>query len=174
MEVFDGGGLRVWNLSRHGGGSAPLPLTLPEPAMKGTPPNLPTNTTAEPLSSKMPPVFLAPKGVANVALGKPVTASDTNLISGDLPQITDGKKGAFEENVVTLRRGLQWVQIDLQKEYNLYAIVLWHDFSAPVVYRDVIVQVSDDLDFKTGVQTLFNTDQKNSAGFGIGTDREIF
>jgi hypothetical protein len=153
---------------------APLPLTLPEPAMKGTPPNLPTNTTAEPLSSKMPPVFLAPKGVANVALGKPVTASDTNLISGDLPQITDGKKGAFEENVVTLRRGLQWVQIDLQKEYNLYAIVLWHDFSAPVVYRDVIVQVSDDLDFKTGVQTLFNTDQKNSAGFGIGTDREYF
>lgn len=153
---------------------APLPLTLPDPAMKGTPPNLPTDTTAEPLSSKMPPVFMAPKGVANVALHKPVTASNTNTISGDLPQITDGKKGCFEENVVTLRRGLQWVQIDLQGEYNLYAIVLWHDFSTPIVYRDVIVQVSDDPDFKTGVHTLFNNDQKNSAGLGVGTDREYF
>jgi hypothetical protein len=42
------------------------------------------------------------------------------------------------------------------------------------VYRDVIVQVSDDPEFKTGVQTLFNNDQKNSAGLGIGTDREYF
>ena len=151
----------------------PLPLVLPAPAMKGTPPNLPTNTTAEPLTRRRPRLF-APKGVVNVALDKPVSASDTNLISGDLRQITDGKKGAFEENVVTLRRGLQWVQIDLQGEFNLYAIVLWHDFTTPVVYRDVIVQVSDDPEFKTGVRTLFNNDQKNSAGLGIGTDREYF
>jgi hypothetical protein len=153
---------------------APLPLVLPEPALKGTPPNLPTNTTAEPLSSKPRPVFFAPKGVVNVARGKPVSASDTNLISGELGQITDGKKGAYEENIVTLRRGLQWVQIDLQGEFNLYAIVLWHDFSAPVVYHGVIVQVSDDPEFKTGVHTLFNNDQKNSAGLGAGTDREYF
>lgn len=153
---------------------APLPLVLPRPAMKGTPPNLPAHTTAEPLSSIPPPVFYAPKGVVNVALHKPVTASDTNLIGGDLAQITDGKKGAFEENVVTLRRGLQWVQIDLQGEFNLYAIVVWHDFSSPAVYRDVIVQVSDDPQFKNGVHTLFNNDQQNSAGFGIGTDREYF
>ncbi len=153
---------------------APLPLVLPEPALKGTPPNLPTNTTAEPLSSKPRPAFFAPKGVVNVALGKPVSASDTNLISGELGQITDGKKGAYEENVVTLRRGLQWVQIDLQGEFNLYAVVLWHDFSSPVVYRDVIVQVSDDAAFQSGVRTLFNNDLKNSAGLGVGTDREYF
>jgi hypothetical protein len=159
---------------KAGANLAPLPLVLPEPALKGTPPNLPTNTTAEPLTSKKRPVFFAPKGVANVALGKPVSASDTNLITGELRQITDGKKGAYEENVVTMRRGLQWVQIDLQGEFNLYAIVLWHDFTTPVVYRDVIVQVSDDADFKTGVVTLFNNDQKNSAGFGVGTDREYF
>jgi hypothetical protein len=153
---------------------APLPLVLPGPALKGTPPNLPTNTTAEPLTSKPRPPFFAPKGVVNVALGKPVTASDTNLISGELRQVTDGKKGAYEENVVTLRRGLQWVQIDLQGEFNLYAIVLWHDFTTPIVYRDVIVLVSDDAAFKSGVQTLFNNDLKNSAGFGIGADREYF
>jgi hypothetical protein len=62
----------------------------------------------------------------------------------------------------------------LQGEFNLYAIVIWHDFSAPVIYRDVIVQVSDDPAFKSGVHTLFNTDQKNREGLGIGTDREYF
>jgi hypothetical protein len=153
---------------------APLPLVLPPPAMKGTPQALPTNTTALPLTSDPRPPFLAPNGVVNVALHKPVTASDTNLINGDLKQITDGKKESFEENVVSLRHGLRWVQIDLQAEYKLYAIVLWHDFEKPIVYRDVIVQVSDDPEFKTGVQTLFNNDQQNSAGLGVGTDREYF
>lgn len=152
----------------------PLPLVLPPPAMKGTPQALPTNTTALPLDDKPRPAFLAPKGVTNVALGKPVASGDPNLISGDLKQITDGRKQAYEENVVTLRRGLRWVQIDLQGEYKLYAILLWHDFTTPIVCRDVIVQVSDDPGFKTGVTTLFNNDQKNSAGLGIGTDREYF
>jgi hypothetical protein len=142
--------------------------------MKGTPQSLPTNTTALPLDDKPRPAFLAPKGAANVALGKPVTASDPNLISGDLTQITDGKKQAYEENVVTLRRGLRWVQMDLQAEYNLYAILIWHDFTTPIVCHDVIVQVSDDPEFLTGVTTLFNNDQKNGAGLGIGTDREYF
>ncbi len=153
---------------------APLPLKLPPPAMKGTPQALPTNTTALPLTSAPLPPFMAPKGVVNVALGKPVTASDTNLISGELKQITDGRKESFEENVVTFRRGLRWVQIDLQAEYKLYAIALWHDFSIPLVYRNVIVQLSDDPEFKTGVETIFNNDQKNTAGLGVGTDREYF
>jgi hypothetical protein len=153
---------------------APLPLVLPPPAMKGTPQALPTNTTALPLTSNPRPPFLAPKGVVNVALHKPVTASDTNLINGELRQITDGKKEAYEENVVTLRRGLRWVQIDLQAEYKIYAVVIWHDFNIPLVYRDVIVQLSDDPEFKTGVQTIFNNDQKNTAGLGAGTDREYF
>jgi len=152
----------------------PIPLVLPPPAMKGTPQALPTNTTALPLTSDARPSFLAPKGVVNVALGKPVSASDTNLISGELKQITDGKKESFEENVVTLRRGLRWVQIDLQGEYKLYAVVIWHEFDKPIVYRDVIVQLSDDPEFKTGVQTIFNNDQMNAAGFGVGTDREYF
>ena len=82
--------------------------------MKGTPQALPTNTTALPLDDKPEAPFMAPKGCANVSLNKPVTASTPNLISGELKQITDGKKQAYEENVVTLRRGVAWVQIDLQ------------------------------------------------------------
>jgi hypothetical protein len=153
---------------------APLPLVLPPPAMKGTPQALPTNTTALPLTSDPRPPFMAPKGTVNVALNKPVSASDPNLINGDLKQITDGKKEAYEENVVTLRKGLRWVQIDLEGEFKIYAVVIWHDFNIPLVYRDVIVQLSDDPEFKTGVETIFNNDQKNTAGLGMGTDREYF
>ena len=156
------------------GSLAPLPLQLPPPAQKGTPPNLATNTTAEPFTDKPRPAFLAPAGVKNVALGKPVTSSDSNPISGELKQITDGKKASFEENVVTLRRRLQWVQLDLQGEFNLYAIVIWHEFTTPVVYRDVIVQVSDDPEFKTDVHTLFNNDQANTSGLRAGADREYY
>jgi len=43
-----------------------------------------------------------------------------------------------------------------------------------MVYHDVIVQVSDDPEFKTGVQTLFNNDQQNTAGLGLGAEREYF
>jgi hypothetical protein len=153
---------------------APLPLALPPPTLKGTPQNLPTNTSAPPLTDKARAPFYAPKGVKNIALGKPVISSNPNPINGELQQITDGKKQAVNENVVTLRRGLQWVQIDLQGEYNLYAIVLWHDFTSAAVYRDVIVQVSDDAEFETGVHTLFNNDQSNRSGLGAGTDREYF
>ncbi len=160
--------------SQKSGDVAPLPLVLPAPALKGTPQNLPTNTSAPPFTDKTPAPFFAPKGVKNVALGKPVSSSNPTPFQGELQQITDGKKQAFEENVVTLRKGMQWVQIDLQAEYNLYAIVVWHDFSVAAVYRDVIVQVSDDPEFETGVQTLFNNDQSNHSGLGAGTDREIF
>ena len=173
--LFAAAGVAIFGFFRVGAQElAPLPVVLPPPAMKGTPQTMPTNTTALPLSDQAVAPFLAPRGVTNVALGKPVSSGDSLLIGGELKQITDGKKQAFEENVVTLRRGLRWVQIDLQGEYKLYAVVLWHDFTTPVVYRDVIVQLSDDPEFKTGVHTIFNNDQRNSSGLGMGSDREYF
>jgi hypothetical protein len=35
----------------------------------------------------------------------------------------------------------------------------------------VIVQVADDPDFLANVHTLFNNDNDNSSGLGLGTDR---
>jgi hypothetical protein len=153
---------------------APLPVQLPDAGYEGTPKDMPPDTTAEKPTGKPRPPFMAPKGVVNVAAGKPVTSSDTSPISGDIKQITDGKKQAWDENVVLLRKKTQWVQVDLGGQTELYAILVWHEHKTPVVYRDVIVQVSDDPEFKTGVQTLFNNDQDNSSGLGVGTDREYF
>lgn len=153
---------------------APLPLDLPPAGYAGTPKEMPPDTTAEKPTGKPRPPFMAPKGVVNAALNKPVTSSDKVPITGELKQITDGKKDAFDENVVILRKRTQWVQVDLGASTEIYAILVWHEHKSPTIYRDVIIQVADDPDFVENVRTIFNNDQDNSSGLGVGTDREYF
>lgn len=152
----------------------PLPLKLPLPTLKGTPDNLPKGANVEPPPEKPRPAFLAPKGVQNVALNKKVTGSDRNPIFGELSQITDGQKEAFDDQVVELRKGVQWVQVDLGELCELYAIVIWHDHRVLQVFRSVVVQAADDPDFIENVTVLFNNDTENAAGLGIGTDKQYF
>lgn len=153
---------------------APIPLRLPGPTLKGTPDNLPTGPHVEPLSDKPRPAFLAPKGARNVASGKKVTASDKSPFSGTLPQIVDGEKEALNDQVVEMRKGVQWVQIDLGETCEVYAIVMWHDHRLLQVFRNVVVVAADDPDFIDNVTTIFNNDAENLAGQGIGTDRQYF
>jgi len=120
------------------------------------------------------PPFLAPVGVTNVALGKTVTSSDTNAAAANLAKITDGEKEATEENMVLLRKGAQWVQIDLGAPYEIYAILIWHAHDTPKVYHGVVARVADDAEFTQNVRTLFNNDQSNADGLGTGTNREYF
>ena len=70
-----------------------------------------------------------------------------------------------------LANGLQWVQIDLEAPSELAAIWVWHYHSQKRAYHDVIVQVSNDPEFATGVTTLFNNDYDNSAEQGKGSDK---
>ena len=156
------------------GDLAPLPLKLPDPTLKGTPDDLPTGPNIEKLSDKPRPAFFAPKGVTNVALKKKVTVSEPKLISGTIEQVTDGQREAFDEQVIEMRKGTQWVQVDLGGEYTLHAIVIWHDHRWLQVFRDVIVQVADDAEFTKNVHTVYNSDVDNSSNLGVGTDREYF
>ncbi|MDH7599757.1 MAG: hypothetical protein QHH07_09015 [Sedimentisphaerales bacterium] len=149
----------------------PIPLTLPKPMFVGTPTNFEGITDIEPPLGKARPPFLAPKGVKNVALGKPVTSSTPDPIIGRLSMITDGDKEATDASLVELDPFLQHVTIDLQEPHQIYAIVVWHYHKQPRVYFDVIAQVADDPDFITNVRTLFNNDRDNSAGLGVGTDK---
>lgn len=160
--------------SRPAGDLVPIKLELPRPQFVGTPKNIPPGSTVEKPTGKPRPPFLAPAGVTNVALKKPVTSSDANPIIGSLDLVTDGNKEAEEGNWVELGPDVQWVQIDLQKRHVLHAIVFWHYHADPRIFRDVVVQVSDDPDFIENVKTLFNNDQDNSAGLGVGKDREYF
>lgn len=151
----------------------PLALQLPAPTLKGTPEDLPSGPNLEAYSDKAPPAFLVPKGVKNVAAGKPVTSS-VKPFTGELDQITDGKKEAFDYDSVEMKRGSQWVQVDLGAAQTIYAVAMWHDHRYIQVMQDVIVQISDDPEFKTGVTTVYNNDSDNSSGLGVGTNREYF
>ncbi len=146
-----------------------LKIDLPEPFFGGTPmsydsPNL------EPEDFKDRPPFLVPKGTALVSKGKPVTASVKTPDLGELKMLTDGDKSYAKS--IELPEGLQWVQIDLQAPHEIYAVLIWHYHEGKRVYFDVIVQVSNDPEFKTGVTALYNNDTDNSCSLGVGKDKE--
>jgi gentisate 1,2-dioxygenase len=86
--------------------------------------------------------------------------------------VTDGNKEADGQSFLELSPGLQWVQIDLGSPRTIHAILVWHYHSEARVYRDVVVQVAEDPDLIAGLQTVFNNDHDNSAGLGVGPDKE--
>ena len=134
----------------------PLKTDLPKPLFVGTPvpisvPNLEAADKADQQAD-----FMVPAGTENLAKGKKVTASDTEPVVGTLDLVTDGDKEGDEGSWVELGPGKQWVQIDLEKEASIYAIMIWHFHSQKRVYRDVVVQVSDDPAFVKDVTTLFD------------------
>jgi len=144
-----------------------LDIPLPAPAFRGTPVPREEPFVEEPSGKPRPP-FPAPEGTVNLALGKVVTCSDPIPAAGELDFVTDGDKAASDFGYLELGPGTQWVQIDLGQRATVYAIVVWHNHAEARVYRDVVVQVSDDPDFLDSV-TVFNDDYDNSSGLGIGT-----
>jgi hypothetical protein len=151
----------------------PIPLTLPKPQFVGTPENIAgVKNLEKPLGGPRPP-FLAPEGTTLISRGKPVTGSESEPILGSYAMITDGDKEANDGSLVEMGPFTQWVQVDLEQEYELYAIVFWQYHKTERVYYDVVVQVSNDPDFVSGVVTLFNNDDDNSSGLGVGTDKNF-
>lgn len=152
----------------------PLPLKLPAPAFKGTPKDLQVGPNVEPLSDKPRAPMMVPDGLKNVAPGCKVTCSDKNVTSENLAKLIDGDKEASDQSIIFIHKGTQWVQFDLGAPMDIYAIAIWHAHNMAKVYHSVIVQVADDPDFIENVRTIFNNDQNNASGLGVGTDREYF
>lgn len=153
----------------------PLKLTLPAPAFKGTPKDIQTNVYTEPYDPNKPrPPFMVPPGLKNVAQGAKVTCSDKNATPEALAKVTDGDKEASEQSIIYLRKGSQWVQFDLGSPQEIFAILIWHAHNSAKIYHDVVVQVADDQDFIQNVRTIFNNDQDNTSGLGVGTNLEYF
>jgi F5/8 type C domain len=147
----------------------PLKTDLPKPLFVGTP--VPINVpNLEPAQKGKRPDFLVPAGTENLAKGKKVTASDNDPVIGTLDLITDGDKEGDEGSWVELAPGKQWVQIDLEKDADIYAVMVWHFHSQARVYFDVVVQISDDPTFSKDVTTIFNADANNELGLGVGKD----
>jgi hypothetical protein len=127
-------------------------------------------TNLEPSTRGKRPDFYVPAGTINLARNKKVTSSDNNPNVGTLDMVDDGDKAGDEGSWVELGPGKHWVQIDLTKSANVYAVLVWHFHSQARVYRDVVVQVSDDPAFRSGVMTIFNNDFHNELGLGAGKD----
>jgi hypothetical protein len=146
-----------------------LKTKLPPPLFVGTPVPLNVGNLEPPMKGKRPD-FMVPEGTINLARSKKVTASDNDPDVGTLDMIVDGDKDGNEGSWVELGPGKQWVQIDLAKRANIYAVLIWHFHSQARVYRDVVAQVSDDPTFRSGVTTIFNSDFHNELGLGAGKD----
>jgi hypothetical protein len=152
-------------------GKEELKLKLPKPMFIGTPTNI-KSANLEAVTGKSRGAIYVPKGTVLLSAKKKVTASDDMPVIGELDMINDGEKAGGDGFFVELGPGPQWVQIDLGASKALYAILAWHYHSQARVYRDVIVQVSDDANFKTGVTTIYNNDHDNTSKVGKGADKE--
>lgn len=150
----------------------PLETDLPKMVFPGRGPLKLRNL--EPVETRQKPLMVPP-GLQNVAFRKPVTSSDSEASATRLATITDGDKQAAESprpsGEVELYKGLQWVQIDLEANFELHGIWVWHSYSKVRAYIDVIVQISNDPSFSDGREiTLYNSDDDGSSGLGMGTD----
>lgn len=152
-------------------GKEELKLKLPKPMFIGTPTNL-KSPNLEAVTGKSRGPFYVPKGTVLLSGKKKVTSSDPNPVIGELDMITDGEKSGGDGYFVELGPGVQWIQVDLGAPHPLSAILMWHYHSQARIYHDVIVQVSDDAAFKTGVTTIYNNDHDNSSKLGAGKDKE--
>jgi len=146
----------------------PLSTELPPELIEGTPKPMDVpNLVQAPVKA---PELLVPEGTTLISQGKPVTGSEESPLIGELSMVTDGDKQAGEGYYVELSSGTQWVQIDLGQSAEVAAVWVWHFHSQKRAYNDVVIQVSDDAEFKTGVSTIYNNDYDDSSKLGKGSD----
>jgi hypothetical protein len=153
------------------GDLVPLKLDLPKPMFVGTPKSTPSKNLDPKTGTKRDPLMV-PKDVVPISKGKPASASDKEPVIGEMPMITDADKEAQDGSYIEFGPGTQWVQVDLQGEFEIFAILVWHYHSQARIYHDFIVQISDDKDFVKDVKTVYNNDDDNSSKLGVGKDYE--
>jgi hypothetical protein len=145
-----------------------LKVEMPKPLFAGTPRPI-SLANLEPANAKRPDIMV-PAGTKLLSKGKKVTSSDSLPVIGELSFITDGDKTGIDGAYVELGPNTQWVQVDLGESAAVAAVAVWHFHSQARVYHDVVIQISDDAEFKKGVTTIFNTDDDNSSKLGKGKD----
>lgn len=155
----------------------PLELKLPKLIITPATPDIflpdhPTPTLDRSDIDKKREPLMVPKDVKLLSANKKVTSSNPEPPIGELSMITDGDKDSMDGSIVELGPNVQWVQIDLGAPAEIYAVAIWHYHLLHYVFHDVIVRAANNPDFAPGVNTLFNNDYNNSAGFGIGKDKE--
>ena len=154
--------------------AVPLAPALPRPTFTGTPIDVRSpHREAYRGEDVPPPPLLVPAGTRLLSRGCAVTTS-FRATKSERALVTDGDKQYSPAAYLEGPPGVQWVQLDLGTQAVIHAVCLWRERPEQCVYRDTVVQVSDDPAFQSGVTTLFNNDYDNSAGLGFGQDQEYF
>ena len=151
-----------------------IKFELPDPHSSGTPKEIKSdNLEPDPGPGKYRAPIMVPAG-----FDKKLTTEDTKVttseeaVTGDNEYVVDGDKTPDATCMLQLPGGLQWVQLDLGAERTVSAVCVWHDQGDDRVYKDVIVQLSNDEKFVKDVVTIFNNDHDNTAKLGKGSDKE--
>ena len=151
-----------------------IKFVLPPPHSSGTPKEIKSdNLEPDPGPGKLRPPIMVPVG-----FDKKLTTEETRVttseeaVTGDNEYVVDADKTPDATCMLQLPGGIQWVQLDLGAEKTVSAVCVWHDQGDDRVYKDVIVQLSNDEKFAKDVTTIFNNDHDNSSKLGKGTDKE--
>ena len=150
-------------------GKVPLAVEYPKPLFAGTPRPI-SLSNLEPAGAKRADIMVSAESKL-LSRGKKVTSSDSLPVIGELSFITDGDKTGIDGAYVELGPNTQWVQVDLGASAKIDAVAVWHFHSQARVYHDVVVQISDDPEFKKGVKTIFNNEDDKSSKLGKGGEK---
>ena len=151
-----------------------IKFELPPPHSSGTPKEIKSdNLEPDPGPGKLrPPIMVEPEYAKKLTTENTKVTTSEEAVTGDNDYVVDGDKTPDATSMLQLPGGLQWVQLDLGAEHTVSAVCVWHDQGDERVYKDVIVQISNDANFVDGVTTIFNNDHDNTAKLGKGTDKE--
>lgn len=169
----------VWTVSTQPSATSPsvaagatadkISPQMPPPLFAGTP--IPADNSIPNLDKSQKPIVSAvvPAGTKLISHRAPVTSSTKDPFVGTLDLVTDGEKDGSDGYCVELDPGKQWLQVDLGREHEVWAVWLWHYHKQGAVYKGVVVQISNDPEFKNAT-IIYNNDYDNSIGLGIGKD----
>ena len=151
-----------------------IKFELPPPHSSGTPKEIKSdNLEPDPGPGKLrAPIMVEPEFTKKLTTENTKVTTSEEAVTGDNDYVVDGDKTPDATSMLQLPGGLQWVQLDLGAEHTIAAVWVWHDQCDERVYKDVIVQISNDANFVDGVKTIFNNDHDNTAKLGKGTDKE--
>ena len=151
-----------------------IKFELPPPHSSGTPKEIKSdNLEPDPGPGKLrAPIMVEPEFTKKLTTENTKVTTSEEAVTGDNDYVVDGDKTPDATSMLQLPGGLQWVQLDLGAEHTIAAVCVWHDQGDERVYKDVVVQISNDANFAEGVTTIFNNDHDNTAKLGKGTDKE--
>ena len=155
-----------------------IKFELPPPHSSGTPKEIKSdNLEPDRGQGKLrPPIMVEPEYTKKLTNEDTKVTTSEEPVTGDPEYVVDGDKTCDATAMLQLPGGLQWVQLDLGAEHTISAICVWHDQGDDRVYKDVIMQISNDEKFadKTKITTIFNNDhdQTSKLGLGKGPDKE--